>query len=250
MCLVYSGHTPLTLPKKESMSVKNYPKVRRIYLDLDGPAANFDKKFKELNIDPKIMKVMPGIYRLLEIVPGAIEGVRLLSRLGMQVWFLTKVPDENALAATEKLQWVAEHFPAIAERIIITPDKAVCGTVEDFLIDDHPQWANAHNFRGTLITFNRGDRSDEALAAEWQRVVLLFFNNNPSPYKGYFQNCVVNGVGAGEKVSPNSYTKAIEFGMNDVEYNYFSHTGLHSPSFLADVTRVHDMWVQQSQEQR
>ncbi|MDN8616524.1 hypothetical protein [Variovorax ginsengisoli] len=37
--------------------------------------------------------------------------------------------------------------------MIITSDKGCVGKQRDFLIDDHPEWTNADQFPGTIITF-------------------------------------------------------------------------------------------------
>jgi 5'(3')-deoxyribonucleotidase len=58
---------------------------------------------------------------------------------------LSKIPAENPHSATEKMLWVREHFPYLGDKIILTPDKGCVGSQRDFLIDDHPEWANANN---------------------------------------------------------------------------------------------------------
>jgi 5'(3')-deoxyribonucleotidase len=67
----------------------------------------------------------------------------------------TKIPSKNPYAAAEKLIWMSKHLHILHDRVIITPDKGCIGTKRDYLIDDHPEWANAHNFEGTILKFTK-----------------------------------------------------------------------------------------------
>ena len=44
------------------------------------------------------------------------------------------------------------------KKVILTPDKGAVGIQRDFLIDDHPEWANSNNFKGTVIRFSNNWR--------------------------------------------------------------------------------------------
>lgn len=135
------------------MGVRNYPDTPRFYIDMDGPLADFDGMSKKLNIEPAMLKRMAGLYAMLPVTSGAQTAVTKLHRMGYQVFALTKIPRANPYAATEKLLWINENFPLIGENVIISPDKGCVGTERDFLVDDHPEWANADNFYGTILTF-------------------------------------------------------------------------------------------------
>src|ERR1035437_909117 len=136
------------------MSVRVYPDLPRVYLDMDGPLADFDFYCKVRKLDPQIVKKFSGTYLNLPPTPGAIEAVLTLTLMkNIEVFVLTKIPSENHGAATEKHIWLERYFPILAKRLIISPDKGCVGTKRDFLIDDHPEWANAHNFSGEIITF-------------------------------------------------------------------------------------------------
>lgn len=140
------------------MGVMTYPNKPRVYLDMDGVLADFDRAAHEHGMDPAHFKRVAGAYFGMEPVPGAIEAVRQMEAMGFLTFGLTKIPRSNPYAATEKLLWARHHFPSIADRIIISPDKGAVGTARDFLVDDHPEWANANNFPGTVIRFE-GDWS-------------------------------------------------------------------------------------------
>ncbi len=138
------------------MGIRSYADKPRVYLDMDGVIADFSKAAKEHDLDPKHFKRVAGAYLDLEPINGAAEAVETLEKVGFLIFALTKIPSKNPYAATEKLLWARRHFPSLEDRIIITPDKGAVGTARDFLVDDHPEWANAHNFPGTVIHF-KGD---------------------------------------------------------------------------------------------
>lgn len=135
------------------MGTRKYPDTPRVYLDMDGPLADFDAAYKAHGLEPKHFKRVAGAYLNLPVVPGALEAVRFIETLNLQVFLLTKIPSCNPYAATEKLLWVEKHLPALADKVIISSDKGAVGTSRDFLVDDHPEWANADNFPGQVLLF-------------------------------------------------------------------------------------------------
>lgn len=161
------------------MGVRNYSDVPRIYLDMDGPMADFEKGAEEKGITIEAMKTYAGGYRNLPITAGAKAAVAQIIALGFEAWVKTKIPRANPYAATEKLLWLQEHFPEIGERVFITPDKGACGRDVDILIDDHPEWANAHNFKGTVLKFEFD--WDETLAQVREIAKDLFNNRETTP---------------------------------------------------------------------
>lgn len=146
------------------MSVREYPDVPRVYVDLDGVIADFEAECADLNVHPQQGKLIPGIYRNLPLIEGAEEGIAKLLEKGYFVMCLTKIPSKNPGAASEKLLWINENFPNLKDYVIITPDKGCVGTDRDYLIDDHPEWANAGAFPGQIIHFK-----------SWQQVFRYFF---------------------------------------------------------------------------
>lgn len=149
------------------MGVRVYPDLPRIYLDMDGPLADFDSYCAQRGLDPEHAK--SGTYLNLPITKGAIEGViELLELRRFDIFVLSKIPSENPGAATEKHFWLERHFSPLAKKLILSPDKGCVGKPRDFLVDDHPEWANAHNFPGTMIHFGiqpfRG----------WSDIILFF----------------------------------------------------------------------------
>ena len=117
----------------------------------------------------------------------AVDGIQELMDLGFFVMMLTKTPSENPYSAAEKIIWIYKHIPKMEDHIIIAPDKGCVGTFHDFLIDDHPEWANAHNFAGTVVKF--GGEHDPVHShihgPDWPAIVKYFAENRDRIFKRY-----------------------------------------------------------------
>ncbi len=131
----------------------NFKSTSRIYIDMDGVLADFEKAAELHGLDPKEFKMLPGAYRHLEWMPGAEKALDYLLANGANVWIATKIPHENPLSATEKLQWWQDRRPDMLKRVIITPDKGTLGNEHDMLVDDRPHKAHCEHFLGTFIHF-------------------------------------------------------------------------------------------------
>jgi 5'(3')-deoxyribonucleotidase len=155
------------------MSIKSYNMdLVRIYIDLDGPLADFERMMDFLGEEGKTTKLHKGVYENLPVTHGAasaLNELHLWTELGhVQPWILSKIPTENHHSATEKYDWVNAMFGGLFQgRVILTPDKACVGRPQDILIDDHPEWANAHNFPGHVLHFVRYDE----LKNNWNEVL-------------------------------------------------------------------------------
>lgn len=129
-----------------------------VFLDSDGPIANFDKALQESGSDTEDFKFWPGVYLWLEVTPGAENALNLLKQLDdqniLRTWILTKTPSDSPYAYTEKVLWYRKNFPWLEDRVILTHDKSLLGTSTDFLLDDRPHKANADKFRGSFVYFD------------------------------------------------------------------------------------------------
>lgn len=153
------------------------PAPFNVFLDSDGPVANFLKAMTAAGAEPDDFKHRPGVYLWLEVTPGAqhaIDQLKVLDELGkLRVWVLTKTPSKSPYAYTEKVLWYRQNFEWLEDRVILTHDKHLLGTEDDFLLDDRPHKANAHLFRGEFVFFDehRPEESwDKLLKAVYHRL--------------------------------------------------------------------------------
>ena len=138
--------------------------MNRVFIDMDGVLADFDRLKTELGVSGDEMKRTPGAYLRLEPIPGAIAAVRSLIGMGFECWVATKPPTGIPEAYADKAAWVLRHLPELRRRIIMTHDKGLLGDENDYLIDDRPHKANCGKFRGALIHFGNGVTWEGVLA--------------------------------------------------------------------------------------
>lgn len=82
--------------------------------------------------------VEPGFYSRLEPIPGAKQALKGMHKAGHDVRLVTSPWVSNPTCASDKLNWVAEHYGSHwASRVVITTDKTLVRG--DFLIDDKPE---------------------------------------------------------------------------------------------------------------
>jgi 5'-nucleotidase len=140
-----------------------------LYIDMDGVIVDFDSAFER--IDPAVLESyrgnedqIPDLFSLMTPMPGAIEAVTELATL-FDTYVLSTVPWHNISGASQKIQWIQNHFGAepgspLWKRIILSHHKHL--NRGDFLIDDRPdrngagQFAEA-NVAGELMHFG-GER--------------------------------------------------------------------------------------------
>ena len=129
-----------------------------LFIDSDGPVADFDHSLKADGREADVFKLHAGIYLYLPVTKGAAEGLAALKELDdqnlLRVWILTKTPSKSPYAYTEKVLWYRQHFPWLEDRVILTHDKSLLGGRDDMLLDDRPHKAHADKFRGTFVYFD------------------------------------------------------------------------------------------------
>lgn len=140
---------------------------RIVFLDMDGVLADFDGAITSgVKVDPPEMFI-PGFFRNLKVMEGAKEGVAsLLSNPNLEIYIGSKQTSHNTLCATEKMDWVAEHFPELKKNIVLVCDKKLLRG--NFLIDDDVvRWGS--EFKGAFIFFDKTQPKKE-----WQRITNFF----------------------------------------------------------------------------
>ena len=159
------------------------PAPINVFIDSDGPVADFDTVLKADGRPAEIFKHEPGVYLWLPVTAGAVKAIGKLKTYDdrglIRVWIATKTPSGSPYAYTEKVLWYRRHFPWLEDRVIITHDKHLLGTEKDFILDDRPHKANVNLFRGTFVLFN-----PERAELDWERFVkcvTLRLQGSPDP---------------------------------------------------------------------
>lgn len=143
-----------------------------IFIDMDNVLVDFKSGINRLDeqtqmaydehIDSKTgikykshFDEVPGIFALMDPMPGAVDAVRKLQER-YELYILSTAPWNNPTAWYDKLQWVKRYFggkegDVFYKRIILSHHKDLCHG--DYLIDDNDQKNGADRFSGKLIHF-------------------------------------------------------------------------------------------------
>lgn len=149
--------------------------MNRIFLDMDGVLADFDRLARKLV--PDQIKDTPGAFAQMQPVDGAIAGVRSLIGMGYDVWVATKPATGRAHTYADKATWVFTHLPELKRKIVMTHDKGLLGDGGDFLVDDRPHKANCREFPGVLVAFGPTEftcAGRVAYAPNWAALLAYF----------------------------------------------------------------------------
>lgn len=142
----------------------------RVFIDMDGVLADFERMMKESNLSGDQLKRTPAAFAMMEPMPGAIGAVASLTAMGYHVWIATKCPTGIPFAYMDKATWVLKHLPQLQRNLIMTHDKGMLGGRGDYLIDDRPHKANCEAFEGTLIPF---------INTDWAKVMAYLAPRSP-----------------------------------------------------------------------
>lgn len=143
-----------------------------LYVDMDNVLVSFQSGIdrvdkNQLEAFEGRLDEVPGIFGLMDPVPGAIDAYCELASL-FDMYVLSTSPWENPTAFADKLDWVKQHLGDIAyKRLILSHHKNL--NRGDFLVDDRPN-NGAAQFMGEWIQIGSDDFPD------WS-VVLPYLKN-------------------------------------------------------------------------
>ena len=129
--------------------------MKMLFFDMDGVLVDFQSGIDKLSEETKReyegrLDEVPGIFSLMDPMPGAIDAAHKLSE-HYEVYILSTAPWNNPSAWTDKVKWLTHHFGDLfKKRVILTHCKHLVNG--DCLIDDRAKHG-ASEFPGEWIQF-------------------------------------------------------------------------------------------------
>ena len=139
---------------------------KTIFVDMDGVIANFAKAAEEGNWKHRPDKYVN--YRNLEVMPGAINALIRLNQ-DFDIFIASTPPWDRPDMWGAKREWIAEHFPWLKRKLILTHRKDLL--IGDILIDDS-RWRGQPDFKGHWIWFGHNAR-----CKDWESTLKLIYKN-------------------------------------------------------------------------
>jgi len=126
-----------------------------LFVDMDNVLVDFKSGLNK--ISPELLKQydddgtdahlphyddIPGLFKLMDPVNGAIETIKELSEV-FDIYILSTAPWDNPSAWTDKLEWIKKYFGGaesspLFKRLILSHHKELCVQPNSYLIDDRP----------------------------------------------------------------------------------------------------------------
>jgi len=129
--------------------------MERIYFDMDNVLVDFPSGIAKLDAETREeydgrLDEVPGIFALMEPMPGAVDAVHNLAAK-YDVYILSTAPWKNPSAWADKVAWVTKYFDDVFhKRLILSHHKDLLKG--DYLIDDRSK-NGADTFEGEWIQF-------------------------------------------------------------------------------------------------
>lgn len=128
---------------------------KRLYFDMDGVLVDFESGLAQQ--DEQTLKEyegrcdeIPGLFGLMQPMPGAIEAVHKLNE-HYDCYILSTAPWNNPSAWSDKVSWITKHLDDVFhKKMVITHCKNLCKG--DILIDDRGKNGTSQ-FEGEWIEF-------------------------------------------------------------------------------------------------
>lgn len=141
--------------------------MKTLYIDMDNVLVDFPSGIARISDELRAqydggLDEVPGIFSLMDPIPGAVSAFEELSSL-FDTYILSTAPWENPSAWSDKLLWVKKYLGKSAhKRLILSHHKNL--NDGDFLIDDRTK-NGADRFKGQHLHFGQADFPD------WDSVV-------------------------------------------------------------------------------
>lgn len=150
---------------------------KTLYIDMDNTLVDFASGLDRVDSELRDRFAgdedeIPGIFALMDPMPGAIEAFHELSGV-FDTYILSTAPWKNPTAWHDKVDWVHRHIgidhgtPAY-KRLILSHHKHL--NRGEFLVDDRPGHNGADRFGGEVIAFGHEGFED------WPTVVAYLLD--------------------------------------------------------------------------
>jgi len=151
-----------------------------IYIDMDGVISDFERACELQGLDEKQMNAPDKHLDFSQnpVMFGAVEAVRQLESWGHDVYIASTPPWRQPKAWMDKRLWVAEHFPTLKRKVVLTHHKNLL--IGDVLVDD-TCYRGQDTFKGKWIHF--GDKPSKWRAGNrpyvgWKETLDIIKNMN------------------------------------------------------------------------
>ena len=135
-----------------------------IFIDMDGVIANFNKAAEEGGWTHRPDKHVN--YRNLEVISGAQDALIRLNK-DFDIFIASTPPWDRPDMWSAKREWLAEHFPWLKRKLILTHRKDLL--IGDILIDDS-RWRGQPDFQGDWLWFGTSQR-----CKDWPSTLELIY---------------------------------------------------------------------------